>query len=147
MLQAGSSQGLARQQSSLTPASPTYSILPAGVAALFGSSAKVGIGHLSDIMFERTLHCSSAQRECIVVLHREDAVVVMHAVCYPHMCCACARQCETLACMSCLHSRPFKTGRKHAACSWVMQRCCLEYGPGSVMQWPVQRCSASAPGW
>ncbi|DBA72512.1 TPA: hypothetical protein ACH3X2_010274 [Trebouxia sp. C0005] len=39
---AGSSQGLVRQQSSLTPVSPTYSILPAGVAALFGSSAKLG---------------------------------------------------------------------------------------------------------
>ncbi len=83
MLQAGSSQGLVRQQSSLTPASPTYSILPAGVAALFGSSAKVGLGHLSHIIYN--VHC-------IVVLHREDAGVVMHAVCYPHMCCACAQQ-------------------------------------------------------
>ncbi len=51
MLQGGSSQELVRQQSSLTPASPTYSILPAGVAALFGSSAKVGIGHLSYIIY------------------------------------------------------------------------------------------------
>lgn len=41
VLQAGGSQSLLRQQSSLTPVSPTYSILPAGVAALFGSSAKV----------------------------------------------------------------------------------------------------------
>ena len=41
MLQAGGNNGLLRQQSSLTVTSPTYSILPAGVAALFGSSAKV----------------------------------------------------------------------------------------------------------